>query len=137
MKRHTLTAPEPILKPIQNRLLIPLFITLFLLIVTFCTVLISQQKNKLNESNVKVANMVLDRFPYLLDRQAQTLAALEIVLLKNSGLRKALQNRDSKYLLETYGSIWAQLKDSQNITHFYFHDADRVNIIRIHNLEKY
>jgi PAS domain S-box-containing protein len=120
-------------KLIQNRLLIPLFTILLLFITGFSVIIIIQEQNKLNESSMQAIRLVSTGMVRLLDEQSRALAAVQMVLLQDAGLRKALKNHDRDYLLATYEPLWSQLKDEYKITHFCFHDQDRMNLLRVHN----
>ncbi|MCP3872505.1 MAG: response regulator [Desulfobacteraceae bacterium] len=125
------------LKLIRNRLLIPLFAVLFFLVGSFTIIIITVQKDKLNKFSMHVMADASDSLSRFFDKQALDLSAIEIVILKDTDLHKALKNRNRDYLLTKYEPVWKQLKDKYNITHFYFHDTDRVNLLRIHKPSKY
>ncbi len=133
--KKTSTGSKPLFKPIQNRLLIPLFSILLFLIAAFSTVIITLQQDKLNESGRVIMNMA-KRLPLLLDRQARTLAAIQMVILEDTDLPRAMKSMDHEHLLAAYKPLWNQLRDKHNITHFYFHGVDRVNLLRVHNPKK-
>ncbi|MCD4678040.1 MAG: hypothetical protein K8S18_18910, partial [Desulfobacula sp.] len=136
MNKKTLTGSKPLFKPIQNRLLIPLFTLLLLLIAAFSIVIITLQQDKLNEFATHVTQRASINLSQLLDKQAKSLAAIQMVIFEDADLRRAMKNLDRDHLLAAYEPLWNQLKDEHNITHFYFHGVDRVNLLRIHNPKK-
>jgi len=136
MNNKILTLPNSMLKPIQNRLLIPLFTLLLLLIAAFSTVIITLQQDKLNEFVTHVTQRASIDLSQLLDKQAKSLAAIQMVILEDPDLRRAMKNLDRDHLLAVYEPLWNQLRDEHNVTHFYFHGVDRVNLLRIHNPKK-
>ena len=128
--------PNAMLKPIQNRLLIPLFVLLFLLIAAFSIVIITLQQDKLNEFATHITQRASIDLSQLLDIQAKSLAAIQMVILEDADLPGAMKNLDRDHLLAVYEPLWNKLRDEHNITHFYFHGVDRVNLLRVHNPKK-
>ena len=91
MNKKTLTESKPLFKPIQNRLLIPLFTLLLLLIVAFSIVIITLQQNKLNEFTTHVKQRASVDMSRLLDKQAKSLAAIQMVILEDIDLREYME----------------------------------------------
>ena len=81
-----------LLKPIQNRLLIPLFTLLLLLIAAFSTVIITLQQDKLNEFATHLTQRASIDLSQLLDKQAKSLAAIQMVIFEDPDLRRAMKN---------------------------------------------
>ncbi len=136
MNKKTIKESKHLFKPIQNRLLIPLFTLLLLLIAAFSIVIITLQQDKLNEFANHVTQRASNDLSQLLDKQAKNLAAIQMVIFEDDDLCRAMKNLDRDYLLANYEPLWNQLREEHNITHFYFHGVDRVNLLRIHNPEK-
>ncbi|MDO8208384.1 MAG: diguanylate cyclase [Gallionella sp.] len=67
-----------------------------------------------------------------IDSSADMLGAAMEVLATDQGLRQALANRDRTQLLQRTAPLFAELKKKYAITHFYFSDSQRVNILRVH-----
>lgn len=67
-----------------------------------------------------------------IDSSAGMLGAAMEVLVTDQGLRQALASRDRTQLLQRSAPLFAELKKKYAITHFYFSDRQRVNILRVH-----
>lgn len=67
-----------------------------------------------------------------IDDSASMLGAAMEVLATDQKLRQALAHRDQALLLERSAPLFAELKKKYAITHFYFSDSHRVNILRVH-----
>ncbi|MDH5786046.1 MAG: hypothetical protein OEZ16_10640, partial [Chromatiales bacterium] len=52
-------------------------------------------------------------------------------------LNTLLARQDRVALLEHTSALFRELKQESGITHFYFHNADRVNLLRLHTPERY
>ena len=124
-------------KPVQRRLLFPLAVVLLILIVGFVVLLAKRQQNYLNHSNKLILNTASDELNEALVIQTATLEALLQVFTQDSSLKSALKDNDSESLLNDYLSQFNKLRDNYNITHFYFHKPDRVNLLRVHKPERH
>lgn len=58
-------------------------------------------------------------------------------IARDARLLAALQAQDRKALLELGRPLYERLHQQHNITHFYFHDARRTNLLRVHKPEKF
>jgi len=67
-----------------------------------------------------------------IDSSASMLGAAMEVLSTDQGLRRALASRDRAQLLQRSAPLFAELKKKYAVTHFYFSDSQRVNILRVH-----
>lgn len=72
-----------------------------------------------------------------IDSSAGMLGAVMEVLATDQSLRQALANRDRKQLLQRSAPLFAELKKKYAITHFYFSDNQRVNILRVHQSARF
>lgn len=68
---------------------------------------------------------------------ANMLGAAMEVLSTDQGLRQALARRDRMQLLQRAAPLYAELKKRYSVTHFYFSDRSRVNILRVHQPERF
>ncbi|MCK4274911.1 MAG: PAS domain S-box protein [Phycisphaerae bacterium] len=119
-------------KPVQRRLLIPLAAVVLLLVSSFGAILLSLHQRYLNQFNQHLLEHTSKELAESLVEQSDALAALEEVILRDEDLRDALKARDRQRLLTGCESIFAQLREKHNITHFCFHLPDRVNLLRMH-----
>ena len=124
-------------KPMQRRLLIPLVSALVLLCGGFGVALQSIQQYHLDESSRQLLEVAVFDMQQRLSEEARSLAAFEGLLLHQSDLVDALKCQDRDRLLAVSNSLFAQLHETHNITHFYFHGPDRVNLLRVHQPERY
>jgi len=72
-----------------------------------------------------------------IDGSASMLGAAIEVLATDRELRRALARRDRAQLLQRSAPLFADLKKKYSITHFYFSDSNRVNILRVHQPAHY
>lgn len=91
------------------------------------------------EDNIKneVQNMQ-GKFNTLLEKDTQILGASLAVFLHNSGELKTLfLEKDRERLFTAGQGLHQDLKNKFEITHFYFHNTDGTNFVRLHDEEKY
>ncbi len=73
----------------------------------------------------------------LLDDHAEKLSAVLDLVARNEALAQAFAARDKERLLALSEPLFKRLRDRYRITHFYFHDPDRVNFLRVHQPERF
>ncbi len=128
---------EKIKNPVQRRLVIPLLCVLLLLVGGFsAALLILQQKNDKEFSDFFVADIEHSR-KMIEQRQTKMLMSLQNVLLQNNKLHRALAVGDREQLLADFSPIFQNLRENYSITHLYFHNSSRVNLLRLHAPEKH
>jgi len=110
---------------------------LVLLITGFVVVMISHEKRTLDRYNRDLLSEISGEFSRILDLQTETLSVLSEVILQDENLIVLLKNRDRQQLLKTFEPMYTELCKKHGITHLYFHDPNRVNLLRVHTPEKY
>ncbi len=124
-------------KPVLRRLLPGLSTILLLLIGGGYWGLMSIQKNQLRDASQMVKRQAVGDMEQLLAEQARGLEALQVPLLRDAELIAALKEGESDRLLELSTPLFDKLNARHEITHFYFSDAHRLCLLRVHNPEKH
>jgi len=124
-------------KPILLRLMVPLTIALFLLLIGFITLITIQHDSRLNESSQWILKDATEELAQALAEQSRSLAAVESVLIQETRLRQLLRSQDRQGLLSSYAPVFSKLKTDYSLTHFYFMDTHRICLLRVHKPEKY
>lgn len=122
---------------LRNRIILPLIMAGLLLFGIgsyFVSNLDARQKNDvvLQESEAMQSHI-----QSALDAKAEVMEASLRFIAQDRQLVTALQAGDRQALLALSSSIYERLHQQHNITHFYFHDAHRINLLRVHKPEKY
>ncbi|MCP4607440.1 MAG: PAS domain-containing protein [Planctomycetes bacterium] len=120
-------------KIIKWRILIPLASALgILLAVSILTahILHTQRIKNHTQKHLAEVNKLLKMEQ---DEDAQLLKGFISLLQKDNDLRKAWLAKDRKALLKFSSSIFDDIRQQHKISHFYFHDLDRVCFLRVHN----
>ena len=88
---------------------------------------------KINETIQSVEQL----YQHGVEHEAAQLHALMKVLTDDPVLLHLLQTQNHSALYEKYKSLYQYLNEQFNITHFYFSNHERVNILRVHNPDRY
>lgn len=90
------------------------------------------QSHQLAEDFALQADGVSQHFRDNLQEQQRALGAILAALLENAALGDALAARNRETLLRLSEPLFHRLHDEYAVTHFYFTDPDRVNLLRVH-----
>ena len=130
------TSYYEIQKPVQRQLLFPLIIAFSLVASLVVALLVIQQRESLREIGESLLLEANDKLDLAISQQSETLLAIEKIIIKDPQLRRALINKDHEFLLSLYQEEFEYLKSNLDITHFYFHDASLINILRLHQISR-
>ena len=122
--------------PILMRLLVPLGFVLFVLVGSFFALFLRQQNERLSEKIAADIAEIPRDFDVVLRYQEANLATATEYMMATPGLPEALIDRDVEFLSVKFEDVYHSLNRDHGITHLYFHDADRVNLIRLHMPER-
>ncbi|MEI8205470.1 MAG: response regulator [Kiritimatiellales bacterium] len=124
-------------KPILRRLLPPLAVMLFLLLLGSGAILVWQYNIRIKEKLADLKTTVRAELKDDISDQTSWFSALLESLANDPRLRAALQSGDRNRLLSDWQPLYAALHKNNQLSHFYFFDRNRVCLLRIHNPEKY
>ncbi len=122
---------------LKRHILIPLTLALVFLLSVFVyrVYLISQEK--ISEDALEKFESVNKLFEKKLESDAELISAVIETLVGNTEIQAAWLARDRPGLIRLTSPIYAKLRAKYRITHFYFHDLDRVTFLRVYNQEQY
>jgi len=100
----------------------------------FVSNLESRQKN---DAVMQEAEAIQVRLKAALDTKAEVMEASLRFIAQDKQLLAALQAGDRKALLALGNPVYQRLHEQHNVTHFYFHDAQRINLLRVHTPGRY
>jgi diguanylate cyclase (GGDEF)-like protein len=79
----------------------------------------------------------IDLYNDTIEQHARALETILDVLAQDDDLRDGLARKDRQALLEHAGPIFSRMKRTYNISHLYFTGPDRVNLLRLHQPERF
>ncbi len=130
--RRAAVAPKPVLR----RLLPSLTAVVILLVVGAGMLLYQQHRQRLDVEISADASDVVGDLNVALDQQADGLAATAKSIAAESAVQECLRAGDAPRLLAAWQPLFETLRRENHITHFYFLDATRVCLLRVHQPDK-
>lgn len=123
---------QPVEPRIRARVLSALTLALALLFAMFVYSTFRSFASRRNDDMRRTAEHASSMLELETDRSVDAMKAAASVILLDPILTDALDRRDREALLDRAGPILRDLREHTQITHFYFHDPARVNVVRIH-----
>lgn len=117
---------------IRKRILPPLILAICMLQGAFLITFTQQQKQQVEETQQVTAQHTQDLFREEIERDVLTMNAVLEAVIRDQQLLTAFQNRQRDALMARAQPLFTRLKEQNNITHFYFHQPDRINFLRVH-----
>lgn len=71
------------------------------------------------------------------EKDSDIMHAALIAIARDNGIKQAFLNRNREALLKRAWPLFNELRKNNNITHFYFTDADRKNFLRVHKPDQF
>ena len=122
---------------LKRRILLPLFIVGWIIFAIAGYFLHSIETRQRHEAVQQQAEAMQSHLQSALKSKSDAMATSLDFISRDSQLRAALKRADRQQLLALALPLYERLNSQDNITHFYFHDAARTNILRVHKPEKY
>ena len=122
---------------LKKRIILPLIavgLTVFLIGGYFVSHLEEHQKK---DAILQQAKAMQSHIKSLLDTKAEVMAASLHFISQDPKLIAVLKAGDRQLLLALAAPVYQRLNREHNVTHLYFHDAHRINLLRVHKPEKY
>jgi diguanylate cyclase (GGDEF)-like protein/PAS domain S-box-containing protein len=121
---------------ILRRLMWPLAATLLLVAVIVAMALWHQQELRLQDAVVQRIGEIPTLLQEEQERQLAVMDALLERITADSALHEALRTRDRNRLFSENRELLEELRSKYGVSHFYFQDANRYNIVRMQFPEK-
>lgn len=115
-----------------------LTIALIILGMTIALLVLSYQAQQKQLKGVTDQKLILlSRYYYgLAEHEAYELGSTLKAIMHNSDVREAFRNGDRELLLKLSKPLYNELQPRE-VTHFYFTGPDRINILRVHNPDRF
>ncbi|MDD5241014.1 MAG: EAL domain-containing protein [Sulfuricella sp.] len=122
---------------LKTRILIPLALVLAIFLGAFYSSLYRHEKTDATHRFQDDLQAAQAYYEHALALRSEKLGATLDAILRDEKLQAALRAKDRNALLKRAGPLFEKLHGQYGITHFYFEDAARVNILRVHQPERY
>jgi len=117
---------------LKIRILLPLVLILATVLSLFVFGTYYDEQEHLADDLKRSVQSIEGHYQAALKERAHKLGSILDVIAANSKFSYALEKHDREKLLELSQPFFKNLKTRHNITHFYFHDHRRINILRVH-----
>ena len=117
--------------------MIPLVFSLSLLIIGFVTTQAILHKKQLSLSSHQQIEHILHSLNLSFDFQTRILITLQDLILSDGETAVLMQNYQREKLLQRYQARFQTLLTTHGITHFYFHTAEGINLLRLHQVDRH
>ncbi|MCW9012200.1 MAG: EAL domain-containing protein [Gammaproteobacteria bacterium] len=124
-------------KSIRSRLLIPFIISLVLILLSIQFLLYSYQREEQKEFTRNLDIKISKSFQQALLRDTEQINGFISFINNSSTLQQVWQSKDRADLLDSSLPVFQQLQKHHRITHFYYHNLDGTNFLRVHAPEKH
>lgn len=122
---------------LKTVILLPLALVLVALLGMFYSSLYQHEKASAEENFTSDLRSAQTYYQRSLQRRSEKLGAALEAIVRDEALHAALRARDRAALLDRAGPLFERLRQRYGITHFYFEDANRVNVLRVHQPERH
>jgi len=119
-------------KSVLKSLLLPLTMVFLVITVLISGVLYITHQKLLLEYSINTVHDLQSDLDKAISDKVEILLSLEKAISTNPAMNRALQAGDKDELHRLYAQYYRQLNVHLNVTHFYFHRADLVNLLRLH-----
>ncbi|WP_198013409.1 sensor histidine kinase [Thalassoporum mexicanum] len=114
----------------------PLIIAILLLQGTFLGIFWRQHRHEVEQIEVVTTQQVQELMQDEMERDVAKMDTAMEVIIRDRDLADALARLDRQGLVEQAQPIFEQFRTKHEITHFYFHQPDRHNFLRLHKEQK-
>ena len=115
--------------------MIPLSLVLALVFGLLVYQVFQLEKNKLSNETLALFSSSQKMISQWLSNDAQAMGVAIEAMKSIKSLQRALERKDMKALEEEVSSVAELLDKEHNVSHIYFHDTDRNNILKTHAVE--
>ncbi|GAO35240.1 hypothetical protein SCT_0624 [Sulfuricella sp. T08] len=122
---------------LKAHILLPLALVLAILLGAFHYSLYQHAKTDADRDFVHLLQAAKNYYDRALTGRSEKLGGTLEAILRDEPLQAALRAHDRNALQKRSTPLFKALHDQYGITHFYFEDTARVNLLRVHQPERY
>lgn len=95
------------------------------------------ESHHINSATEQYELNVQNSFQSMVEANVELMSASIGFLLQDNDLVSALRNEDRNALLQRSATVFDTLKNNHEVTHLYFHNIDRINLLRVHKPDRF
>ena len=126
-------------RPIHLKLsfLLPLGLVFATLIFSFIYLTFERSQRQIAIETEQSVTSITTMFRHNILENSNMMEAVSHALLRNKEIEAALKEKSRARLLSLSTKLFNELSKEHLITHFYYHDTDRTNLLRVHKPERH
>lgn len=117
---------------VRAKLLPPLIIVILLLLGGSIWRISDDQNKRIEEAEKVTAHGVENLLIEEMNRDVATMSSTLEAIIRDPQLAASFEDKDKEALLERGRPLFSRLKEKFKVTHFYFHQPNRKNLVRMH-----
>ena len=120
----------------KKQILFTIFLILLGMIIALVVLSYQIQQKQLQDYVDRKLTLLGRYYDGLAEHETYEMGSILKAIMQNSDIKEAFKKGDRELLLELSGPLYRQLQP-RDVTHFYFTGPDRINILRVHNPERF
>lgn len=123
--------------PLKTKILFPLSLVFGLLLSAFAYIEYINLQNEFSHDVERHLDGVQELFEKQIESETELLSTILELVAKDEGLQKAWETKDRNFLLQLSAPLLKEMGAKHRITHFYFHNPDRTNFLRVYDPDRF
>ena len=123
--------------PLKTKILFPLSLVFGLLLSAFAYNEYINLQNEFSHDVERHLDGVQELFEKQIESETELLSTILELVAKDEGLQKAWETKDRNFLLQLSAPLLKEMGAKHRITHFYFHNPDRANFLRVYDPDRF
>jgi len=123
--------------PLKTKILFPLSLVFGLLLSAFAYIEYINLQNEFSHDVERHLDGVQELFEKQIESDTELLSTILELVAKDEGLQKAWETKDRNFLLQLSAPLLKEMGAKHRITHFYFHNPDRTNFLRVYDPDRF
>jgi signal transduction histidine kinase/CheY-like chemotaxis protein len=124
-------------RSVRVRVLVPIAVAIGTLLLAFVAAFHRQQEEWEATDVARSAQQVQSLYAFEIERVVASMSSTAAALQQNPALSAALLSGDRAALLDASREVYRRLSENERITHFYYHLPDGVNLLRVHQPDRF
>ena len=123
--------------PLKTKILFPLSLVFGLLLSAFAYIEYINLQNEFSHDVERHLDGVQELFEKQIESETELLSTILEMVAKDERLQKAWETKDRNFLLQLSTPLLKEMGAKNRITHFYFHNPDRTNFLRVYDPDRF
>ncbi|MEN8169899.1 MAG: diguanylate cyclase [Pseudomonadota bacterium] len=122
---------------LRLKFLLPAVLMLILAVILLISIVYLHESRTIDRDLIQLQSTASNLYKYSIKKNTKVLQGIMDDLSSHQEIASALSTQDRSRLLQHSASIYEKLNHHYGVTHFYFSNHERVNILRVHKPDKY